>query len=116
MDYESRGTTRAARGEETPAALGLDLEDCYEAGEEIPVAVTVRHAEPTAETKVWVTVRTASRPGKTQVELRPAPDGSYTAAVMAPEPGLHELEVMATRVAGAGDLRVADSFCTVGEA
>src|ERR1035438_5766158 len=86
MDYESRGTTRAARGEETPAALGLDLEDCYEAGEEIPVAVTVRHAEPTAETKVWVTVRTASRPGKTQVELRPAPDGSYTAPRGPPPP------------------------------
>jgi pimeloyl-ACP methyl ester carboxylesterase len=115
-DYESRGTTRAARGEETPTALGLDLEDCYEAGEEIPVVVTVRQAEPTAETKVWATVRTAGRRGKTQVELRPAPGGSYAAAVMAPGPGLHELEVVATGVAGAGDLRVADSFCTVGDA
>jgi pimeloyl-ACP methyl ester carboxylesterase len=115
-DYESRGTTRAARGEETPAALGLDLEDCYDAGEEIPVAVTVCHAEPTAETKMWATVRTAGRRGKTQIELQLAPDGSYAAAVTAPGPGLHELEVMATGVAGAGNLRVADSFCTVGEA
>ncbi|MGO8893717.1 MAG: esterase/lipase family protein [Streptosporangiaceae bacterium] len=115
-DYESRGTTRAARGEETPAALGLDLEDCYDTGEEILVTVTVRHAEPTAETKVWATVRTAGRRDKTQVELRPVPGGSYAAAVTAPGQGLHELEVMATGVAGAGDLRVVDSFCTVGEA
>jgi len=77
--------------------------------------VTVHHAEPTAETKVWATVRTAGRRGKFQVELRPVPDGSYAAAMTVPEPGLHELEVMATEIAGAGDLRVADSFCTLGE-
>lgn len=115
-DYESRGTTRAARGGETPAALGLDLEDCYDAGEEIPVTVTVRHAEPTAQTKVWATVRTAGRRGKTQIEVQPVPGGAYAAVVTAPGPGLHELEIVATGVGGAGDLRVADSFCVVGEA
>ena len=80
------------------------------------MAVTVRNAEPTAETKLWATVRTAGRRGKIQVELEPVPGGSYAAAVTVPGQGLHELEVMATGVAGAGDLRVADSFCTVGEA
>ncbi len=115
-DYESRGTTRAARGEETLAALGLDLDDCYDAGEEIRLTVTVRHAEPTAETKVWATVRTAGRRGKTQIELQPVPGGVYSAAMTGPGPGLHDLEIVATAVAGAGDLRVADSFCTVGEA
>jgi pimeloyl-ACP methyl ester carboxylesterase len=114
-DYELRGTTSAVRGEETPAALGLDLEDCYDAGEEIPVVVTVRHGEPTAETKVWATVRSVGCPGKTQVELQPVPGGMYSAVVTAPGPGLHDLEIVATAVGGAGDLRVADSFCTVGE-
>ncbi len=112
--YEERGSTAAVRGDEDQPALGLDLDEAYLAGDAVPVTVRLHHAEPTAGTEVWATVRTPGLPGKTQVRLEPDGEGAYrTEEVVAPAEGVQDIEVVASRLGGAGDLMVADSFCSV---
>jgi pimeloyl-ACP methyl ester carboxylesterase len=112
-DYEARGSTATVRGDDAaPAALGLDIEESYEFGEQIAIGATLRNTEPTDATKVWAIFRPAHA-AKEAVEMeRSGPEG-YIGLAPAVDPGFCDVEVVATALAGAGELRVADAFCVL---
>ena len=115
--YEARGSIDAVRGTEDDKrqpAIGLDLEDAYLAGETLPLSIGLHNCSPTATTTVWATIRTRGVPGKTDIAMEPDDDGGFLAELpLAPDAGMHDLSVLATELAGAGELTVADSFATV---
>jgi hypothetical protein len=125
-DYEERpvpGPSRLAYrdAEERSAALGLDVDDLYVAGEPIPLQVRIRGTgSDVSSTTVAVSLRPVDGPATSEPGTAPmarltwdATADGFTGELTAVQPGVFDLTVTAEAVPGAGDLTVTESVAVM---
>jgi hypothetical protein len=112
--YERYGpdSITVIRGDDRPAALGLDLECEYLAGEPVQVTATIDGTPAGPATVVSALLRRAGSPAPV-ARIRLEPDGAGYRATCAPPPGLYDLTVTAAGIPSSDRLRVTESFAVV---
>lgn len=114
MNYDS--PKQAAGPGDEPPAIGLDLDDCHQAGAPIPVAVALRHVHADVSGQlVWARLRAVDSSGPwQQTALSWALDhGGFVGVLPGQPPGLYEVRIRARRVPTAGDLDTTDTVAVV---
>jgi pimeloyl-ACP methyl ester carboxylesterase len=117
-DYERWTPLTPVRGSTAPAAISLDLDEVYPAGEPVTVNVTVRpHPEGLPGAVVWASLRPADSPisiADERLEWDPV-CGTFTGRLLAPSPGLYDVFVTARGIPGTEDLDASDSVAVLAE-
>jgi hypothetical protein len=118
--YQMRASIAGVRGEERPAAIGLDLEEMQEPG--LPIAVRAAFhglddeaAGQRVDTPVWASVHPDE--GGPAEHLRLVWDGAagcFTGELPGRDPGLYTVKVSARNVPGGGDLSAVETLAVIG--
>jgi hypothetical protein len=112
--YERYADIGPIRGEDRPAALGLDLDEQYTAGEPVPLRVTM-HGDGVDST--GATMSAALRPAGSPAVLDPVrltrDRDAWVGAFTPPGPGLYDVVVTARNLAGVEDLTALESIAVL---
>ena len=115
--YEGRPGVSAARGEERPVAVGIDVDELHAAGAPVPLRVRLHGVSDhdAAGVRVLARLHEADQPtprGRVRLAWDPAVS-AFVGDLPGQPPGMYEVWVEARAVPGGGDLSGVDTVAVV---